>query len=41
MELRRLRLTPTGGVGETVARCVFLRPGTSMEIVAEILATMA
>ncbi|MER5422233.1 hypothetical protein [Streptosporangium roseum] len=41
MESHRLRLTPTGGEGETVARCAFMHPGTSMETVAEILATMA
>ncbi|MGV9775573.1 pyridoxal phosphate-dependent decarboxylase family protein [Streptosporangium sp. NPDC003464] len=34
-------VTPTGWEGETVARFAFLHPGTSMEIVEEILATMA
>ncbi|MCD0481711.1 pyridoxal-dependent decarboxylase [Streptacidiphilus sp. ASG 303] len=34
-------VTPTGWEGETVARFAFLHPGTSMEMVHEILGTMA
>nr|WP_033258136.1 pyridoxal-dependent decarboxylase [Kitasatospora sp. SID7827] len=34
-------VTPTGWDGETVARFAFLHPGTTMETVEEILATMA
>lgn len=34
-------VTPTGWEGETVARFAFLHPGTSMDIVREIVATMA
>ncbi|MEU7452778.1 hypothetical protein [Streptosporangium roseum] len=41
MEPRRLRLTPTGGEDGTVARYAFPHSGTSMEMVAETLATMA
>ncbi|MEU4697706.1 pyridoxal phosphate-dependent decarboxylase family protein [Nonomuraea dietziae] len=33
-------VTPTGWEGETVARFAFLHPGTTMEIVEEIVATM-
>ncbi|BFV59710.1 aminotransferase class V-fold PLP-dependent enzyme [Kitasatospora sp. CMC57] len=33
-------VTPTGWDGETVARFAFLHPGTTMEMVQEILATM-
>ncbi|MET9337543.1 aminotransferase class I/II-fold pyridoxal phosphate-dependent enzyme [Nonomuraea sp. NPDC003804] len=33
-------VTPTGWEGETVARFAFLHPGTTMEIVKEIVATM-
>ncbi|WP_282205500.1 pyridoxal phosphate-dependent decarboxylase family protein [Kitasatospora fiedleri] len=33
-------VTPTGWDGETVARFAFLHPGTTMEMVEEILATM-
>lgn len=33
-------VTPTGWDGETVARFAFLHPGTTMEMVREILATM-
>jgi glutamate/tyrosine decarboxylase-like PLP-dependent enzyme len=34
-------VTPTGWEGETVARLAFLHPGTTMDIVREILATTA
>jgi len=34
-------VTPTGWEGETVARFAFLHPGTTMDMVREILATMA
>ena len=34
-------VTPTTWEGETVARFAFLHPGTTLEMVAEILATMA
>jgi aromatic-L-amino-acid/L-tryptophan decarboxylase len=34
-------VTPTVWEGETVARFAFLHPGTTPEMVAEILATMA
>jgi len=34
-------VTPTTWEGETVARLAFLHPGTTVDMVAEILATMA
>jgi len=34
-------VTPTKWEGETVARLIFLHPGTTKEIVREVLATMA
>jgi aromatic-L-amino-acid decarboxylase len=34
-------VTPTTWEGETVARFAFLHPGTTLDMVAEILATMA
>jgi glutamate/tyrosine decarboxylase-like PLP-dependent enzyme len=34
-------VTPTKWEGETVARLIFLHPGTTEEIVREVIATMA
>ncbi|MFD8559056.1 hypothetical protein ACWDOR_00420 [Streptosporangium canum] len=34
-------VTPAGREGETAARSAFPHPGTSVEVVEEILATMA